>query len=153
LTANVVGYGVGLKGHSMNITPYLYFDGDCEQAFRLYEKVLGGHVAMMMHYADAPSDQPAADGLANRIMHARLEFSGRWLMGSDTPEGRFQKPQGFSIALNVDTAEYAERIFASLSDGGSVHQPLIETFFAHKFGMLSDRFGVPWLINCEKSMT
>lgn len=135
----------------MDISTYLYFDGNCEPAFKFYEGALGGRIAMMLKYADAPSDQPVSAGTENRIMHARLLTHGRMLMGSDAPAGRFAKPQGFSVALNVDSPEEAERVFAALAEGGEVHHPLMETFFAHKFGMLQDQFGVAWLVNCEKS--
>ncbi|MGE0767546.1 MAG: SRPBCC domain-containing protein [Hyphomicrobiaceae bacterium] len=136
----------------MDLTTYLYFDGNCEQAFKLYEQVLGGRIVMMLKYSDAPTDQPTSEGTANRIMHARLLAGRHILMGSDTPAGRFKRPQGFSVAVGVDTPEEAERIFGALAKGGIVHHPLSETFFAHKFGMLEDRFGVAWLVNCEKRM-
>lgn len=136
----------------MDLNTYLYFDGTCQDAFRLYEKVLGGRIVMMLRYADAPAAQPVSSGTENRIMHARLLAGGRFLMGSDTPSGKYRTPQGFSVAVNVGTPEEAERVFAGLAEGGSVHTPLMETFFAHKFGMLQDRFGIAWLVNCEKSM-
>ena len=136
----------------MDFANYLYFDGQCEEAFKLYETILGGRIVMMLKYSDAPSDQPVSGSTENRIMHARILAGGRFLMGSDTPTGRYQKPQGFSVSLSVGTPEEAERIFAGLSEGGSVFSPLVETFFAHRFGMLHDRFGIPWLINCEKAM-
>jgi PhnB protein len=135
---------------TMELTTYLYFDGDCEQAFKFYEKALGGHIAMMFKYDEAPSDQPCAENLRNRIMHARLVIGDQKLMGSDVPVGAGEKPQGFGVALNVATPEDAERVFADLSQGGRVNHPLAETFFSHKFGMLQDRFGVDWLVNCEK---
>jgi PhnB protein len=138
------------RSFAMELTTYLYFDGDCEQAFKFYEKALGGSIAMMMKYDEAPSDQPCAEGLQNRIMHVRLMVGDQRLMGSDVPAGTPAKPQGFSVALNVEKPEDADRVFAALSDGGNVSHPLNETFFAHKFGMLQDRFGVAWLVNCEK---
>ncbi|MEZ5818835.1 MAG: VOC family protein [Hyphomicrobiaceae bacterium] len=134
----------------MDINTYLYFDGRCEEAFKVYEKVLKGRIVMMLKYADAPTGQPVSAGTENRIMHARILVGSRFLMGSDTPEGRFRKPQGFSVAVNVDTPGEAERVFAELSRGGSVSVPLTETFFADRFGMLEDRFGVAWIVNCEK---
>ncbi|MGD9802162.1 MAG: VOC family protein [Hyphomicrobiaceae bacterium] len=135
----------------MDLTTYLYFDGDCEQAFKFYEKVLGGQIVMMLKYDEAPSDQPVSDSLKNRIMHARLVAGSQMLMGSDTQEGGFKQPQGFSVAVGVSTPEDAERIFAELAEGGTVHHALSETFFSDRFGMLEDRYGVAWLINCQKS--
>ncbi|MDX2155344.1 MAG: SRPBCC domain-containing protein [Hyphomicrobiaceae bacterium] len=135
----------------MDITPYLYFDGQCETAFKFYEAAFGGRIVMMLKYEDAPSDQPTSAGTEGRIMHARLLWNGRFLMGSDTPAGRACQPQGFSVAVSVDSPADAERIFAALSEGGTVQTPLIPTFFSHSFGMLQDKFGVAWMLNCEKS--
>ena len=136
----------------MDLSTYLYFDGECETAFKFYEKALNARIVMMLKYDEAPSDQPVSPGTENRVMHARLVYGGRFLMGSDTPAGKFQKPQGFSVAVGVDTPAEAERVYAALAEGGKSSYPLAETFFAHRFGMLEDRFGIAWLINCEKSM-
>lgn len=141
----------------MRLNAYLYFDGQCEDAFKRYESVLGGKIVFQMRYDEAPSDQPDAPGgpsresLRGRIMHARLQVGDQILMGSDTPVGAYRTPQSFAVAINLDKPEDAERIHAALSEGGSVHMPLMETFFSHRFGMLQDRFGTHWLINCEKS--
>lgn len=135
----------------MQLSSYLYFDGQCEEAFKVYESVLGGRIVMMLRYADAPSDQPVSAGTGNRIMHARLLAGNRLLMGSDTPNGLYRKPQGFSVSLNVDTPQEAERVYAALADGGSVQRPMAETFFAYRFAMVEDRFAIPWIVSCEKT--
>ncbi|MGE0699652.1 MAG: SRPBCC domain-containing protein [Hyphomicrobiaceae bacterium] len=135
----------------MKLNAYLYFDGQCAEAFQLYEKVLHGRLVFSMKYAEAPRDQPVSAGTENRIMHARMVFGDSVLMGSDTPAGMYRKPQGFTVALAVAEPGEAERIYAALADGGKASMPLQETFFAHRFGMLEDRFGTPWLINCEKT--
>ena len=125
---------------------YLFFDGTCAEAMRFYERVLGGRIEMMMRYADAPEPQPGGAG-ADRIMHASLDVGGRKLMASDMPAG--QPPQtmaGFSLSLNYPGAEEARRIFDQLAEGGSVTMPMAPTFWAEAFGMLTDRFGTPWMV-------
>ncbi|MBV9559936.1 MAG: VOC family protein [Bradyrhizobium sp.] len=131
---------------------YLSFDGKCEEAFKHYEKVFRGKILMMMRHSDAPKDSgvPQNPETANRIMHARLEAGGRLLMGSDAPNRGSSKPQGFCVSVGVDKPAEAERIFKELSEGGTVMMPIAETFWAQRFGMVTDRFGTPWMVNCEK---
>lgn len=132
----------------MQAIPYLNFKGQCEAAFKFYEKCLGGKIEAMMPFAGSPAEQFAPAGWGDKIMHATLVASDVKLMGSDAPPDRFQQPQGFSVALQLsDTAE-AERIFKALSEGGNVLMPLEETFWAARFGMFVDKFGTPWMINC-----
>ena len=88
----------------------------------------------------------------SKIMHARLEFSGQTLMGSDAPPERYHAPKGTMISVSVDKPEDADRIFQSLSEKGTVEMPIQKTFWAQRFGMLTDQFGTPWMINCEKPM-
>ncbi|HUZ67183.1 MAG TPA: VOC family protein [Beijerinckiaceae bacterium] len=131
---------------------YLGFDGRCEEAFKRYEKVFGGKIVMMMRYADAPPGSiPQNPEAANRIMHARLEAGGRMLMGGDSPMQGSSKPQGFCVCVSTDNPSEAERIFGDLSEGGSVTMPIGETFWAQRFGMVTDTFGTPWMVNCEKT--
>lgn len=131
---------------------YLSFDGQCEAAFRQYQKVLGGTILMMMRHADAPADSgvPQTPETANRIMHARLKVGDRLLMGGDAPPQFASKPQGFCVSIQTDDPADAERIFRDLSEGGAVQMPIQETFWARRFGMLIDKFGTPWMVNCEK---
>ena len=139
----------------MDLTTYLFFAGQCEAAFKHYEQVLGGRIVLMLRYADAPPGQQvpgiAYAGAADRIMHARLVVGGHALMGSDYPPGHARTAQGFRANISVADPAEAERIFHALGEGGTVSMPLAETFFAHRFGMLEDRFGTPWMINCEKA--
>lgn len=139
----------------MQLNPYLFFDGQCEAAFRSYEKILGGKVVAMMTNEDAPegAEMPAENKEAwrKKIMHARLVLGDTVLMGSDTPPSYHEAAKGFSVTLNVTDADAAERVFHALAEGGTVRMPIAETFFAHRFGMLVDRFGIPWMINCEKT--
>jgi PhnB protein len=88
--------------------------------------------------------------MRDKVMHVSLEAKGATLMGSDAPPDRFKPAQGFAVSVNVDTADEAERIFAALSEGATVGMPIQETFWATRFGMLVDRFGTPWMVNCEK---
>jgi PhnB protein len=135
----------------MHLIPYLTFDGDCEQAFKVYEKVLGGKIVAMVTHRDTPAEANVPAEWRDKILHARLAFGDNILMASDAPPGRQEKMQGFSVTLNVKEPAEAERIFDALADGGSVRMPLSETFWAKKFGMLTDRFGTPWMVNCEKA--
>jgi PhnB protein len=138
-----------------DLVTYLSFDGQCEAAFRHYEKILGGQIVMMMRYAYAPADAgaPQTTEMANRIMHARLQVGDRFLMGGDAPPQFASKPQGFCVSIQVDDPAKAERIFGELSEGGVVQMPIGETFWARRFGMLIDKFGTPWMVNCERPTT
>jgi PhnB protein len=133
---------------------YLSFDGKCEEAFNHYEKVFGGKILMMMRHSDAPSGAgvPQNPEVGNRIMHARLEAGGRLLMGGDAPIHGSSKPQGFCVSVAVDNPAEAERIFHALAEGGAVNMPIGETFWAQRFGMVTDKFGTPSMVNCEKHM-
>jgi PhnB protein len=134
----------------MQVGPYLTFDGQCEAAFTCYEECLGGKILMMMTYGDSPMAEQAPPDWRQKILHASLAVGDQVLGGADAPPGRYQKPQGFSVALSLSDAEEADRIFKTLAENGSVQMPLQETFWALRFGMLVDRFGTPWMINCGK---
>jgi len=134
----------------MHVNPYLTFDGNCEEAFGAYAKILGGDIVAMMPYEGSPAEVSAPAEWRKKIMHARLVFGDNVLMASDAPPGRFQKMQGVSVTLNIKDRVEAERVFNALAEGATVTMPLAETFWAVKFGMLTDRFGTPWMINCEK---
>jgi PhnB protein len=135
----------------MNVNPYLVFDGTCREAFEFYAEILGGNIVAMMTRADMPSDQPAAPEHRDMIIHARLAIGDKLLMGSDAPADRFRPMQGFMVTLGIDDPAEAERVYNAFADGGTVNMPLTETFWARKFGMLTDRYGTPWMINCENS--
>jgi PhnB protein len=133
----------------MLIQPYLFFEGRAEEAIEFYRRTLDAEVSMLMRFSDSPEpNEPGmvAPGSENKIMHACLTIGDSQVMASD---GRcVGKPnfQGVSLSLTVDSDEEAERRFAALAEGGQVHQPLIKTFFASRFGMVADRFGVAWMI-------
>jgi PhnB protein len=138
------------KGAVMHFNPYLSFNGNCAEAFKFYEQVFNGKIDAMMTYGEIPEGAgPPVDAEAkNRIMHAHMTIGDTILMGADSPPEYYQKPQGTSVSINVtDTAE-AERIYHALEDGAQITMPLQETFWAPRFGMLVDRFGTPWMINC-----
>jgi PhnB protein len=134
----------------MHLNNYLYFNGDCEAAFKFYEKCLGGKINTMMPHTGSPAEKsvPAEWGL--KILHAHMTVGKSVLMASDAPPNHYAKPQGFSINIAVDEVDEAERVFKAMSEGGSVTMPIAETFWALRFGMFTDKFGIPWMVNCEK---
>lgn len=134
----------------MRLNPYLSFEGNCKEAFQFYAKTLGTEIVMMMTYADTPMAAQATPEVREKIAHAQLRVGEVVLMGSDSPHGSYTKPQGFHVTLGIDAPAEAERIFNVLAEQGSVQMPLAETFWAWRFGMLVDRFGIPWMVNCEK---
>jgi len=136
----------------MKLNPYLSFNGNCAAAFRFYEKVLRGTIPMMMTYGESPMKDQTPPESRDKVMHTRLIAGDAVIMGSDAPPGRYQKAQGITVALGVNSAEEAERIFRGLAEKGTVLMPIAETFWAVRFGMLTDQFGTPWMINCEKPM-
>jgi PhnB protein len=135
----------------MKINPYLVFNGQCEVAFKFYEKCLGGKIEAMMPHAGTPVEEYVPPEWRGKILHARLVVGDQVLMGSDAPPDRFEQPQGFSVSLQIPNPADAERIFNTLVENGKVTMPFQQTFWAHRFGMLVDRFGIPWMINCEKA--
>ena len=136
----------------MKLNPYLIFDGRCREAFQFYEKALGGTILAMMPFGETPACEHVPKDHHDRIMHASLEVAGQRLMGSDnTPPHPYEGIKGCSVALNVPRPEEAERLFAALgADATTIIMPMQETFWSPRFGMLVDRFGVPWIINCER---
>ncbi len=134
----------------MRLNPYLTYNGQCEAAFRFYESCLGGKILFMMRYGESPMAGQTPPGFENKIMHATLDVRGQVLSGVDTAPDCYQKPQGYFVMLGLDDAAEAERIFHELSQDAVVQMPLQETFWAQRFGVLIDRFGTPWMLNCEK---
>ena len=131
----------------LQLDNYLFFDGNCADAMRFYERTLGGKLHLMTH-GESPMAAQTPPGSANRILHARLELDGRLLMASDSMVGQpYEGMKGFSLSLIYPTVAEAQRIFAALADGGQVTMPIAKTFWAEAFGMLVDRFGTPWMVN------
>jgi PhnB protein len=134
----------------MKMTTYVNFAGTCAEAFRFYEKHLGGKLGMMMTHAQAPDQSRANPEWKDAILHARLTLGGTELMGADIPNA--QPMRSAYLSLGVDSDVEAERIFSALSEGGKVLMRLEETFFATRFGQVQDRFGINWMIIHEKPM-
>ena len=135
----------------MQLNPYLTFNGQCEAAFKFYERCLGGKIEMMLTHGNSPMAEQVAPEWRNRIMHARLIVGDKVLMGSDAPPERYEGTKGFCVSLGIDKPAEAERIFNALAENGTVQMPLQQTFWAVRFGMLVDRFGIPWMVNCEQA--
>ncbi|HUI83761.1 MAG TPA: VOC family protein [Candidatus Binatia bacterium] len=135
----------------MQVNPHLTFKGECEAAFRFYERCLGGKIVAMMTYGESPMAGETEPARRDRILHATLALGEYRITGGDVPAENYEKPQGFSVFLNVDSAAEAVRIFNALAQGGRVQIAMRETFWAQRFGMLVDRFGTPWLINCRRA--
>ena len=134
----------------MSVTPYLFFDGRCEEAIEFYKKTLGAEVGMMMRFKDAPDKTMCTPGTENKVMHACLRIGGTDVMASDGRVQNKPKFEGFALSISPKDEADAERLFKALSDGGQAQMPLAETFFAKSFGMVADRFGVGWMIIVEK---
>ena len=134
----------------MQILPYLFFDGRCEEAVKFYQQALGAEVQMLMRYKDSP-DPPPPDmvppGSEHKVMHVSMRIGDAVLMASDDTCSKDLSFRGFSLSISVPTAADADRVFAALADGGKVQMPLGKTFWSPRFGMLSDRFGVGWMVS------
>ena len=132
----------------MPVEPYLNFDGRCEEAIEFYKKALGAEVVMLLRVSDSPEQPPGgiAPGTENKIMHATLRIGGTNVMASDGYCKGGSEFKGITLSLGVPDDAAADRAFNALSDGGQIQMPLTKTFFASRFGMVADRFGVPWMI-------
>jgi PhnB protein len=126
----------------------LVFNGECDAAFTLYQQCLGGTVTFRLTWGASPMAGQAPSEWRDKILHATLTVGRTVLSGGDVLPGQYERPQGFQLQLNLDDAAAAERIFTQLADAGRVTVPLQQTFWAHRFGAVVDRFGIPWGINC-----
>ena len=133
----------------MQLNPYLFFNGQCEAAFKFYEQCLGGKIVAMLPHAGTPTEEHVPAEWRNKIMHARLIVGDQVLMASDAPPDHYEKPKGFSVSIQLKDPAEAERIFNALAENGTVQMPLEQTFWAKRFGMCVDRFGIPWMVNCD----
>lgn len=130
----------------MKLVTHLNFGGNCEEAFRFYEKLLGGRITAMMKIGDLPPDSPRPSGSPDFVIHAVLTLANTELIGNDVPSEHFQPVRSSYLYLGVDSPEDAERIYQALAEGGKVSMPIAETFFATRFAQLRDRFGTLWTI-------
>jgi PhnB protein len=130
----------------MQVQPYLFFDGRCEEAIEFYRKAVGAEVEMLMHWKDSPDPKMCAPGAENKVMHAAIRIGDSMVLASDGSNTGNPNFQGFSLSLTAADDTEAEKRFAALGEGGQVQAPLAKTFFSSRFGMVADRFGVGWMI-------
>lgn len=136
----------------MQLHAYLNFNGQCEEAFKFYEKLLGGKIMFMMPHEGTPVANQVPAEWSKKILHATLSVGGDLLQGADVPPNHYRKPQGFSVSIDLKKAAEADRIFHALAENGTVQMAIQETFWAVRFGMVTDKFGIPWMINCGKDV-
>jgi PhnB protein len=135
----------------MKLYTYLNYGGNCEQAFRFYEQHLGGKILMKATHGQGPDAANVPPDRKNAILHARIKIGETVLMGADVPPERFQPMRSAYLSLLLDSTEEVERIYSLLSDGGEIFMPIQETFFAHRFAMLRDKFGTSWMLLHERA--
>lgn len=138
------------------VNPYLNFNGTTEEAFNLYKKVFGGEFAMVQRFKDTPEAGKIPENLGDKIMHIALPVGkGNMLMGTDAMEGLGQKAptmgNNFYITINAESKDEADKIFKGLSDGAKIQMPMNDTFWGAYFGMLTDKYGVQWMISFDKN--
>ena len=133
----------------MQVNTYLNFKGNCEEAFKFYEQHLGGQRGDIFRYGGSP--MPAPPDWADKVMHGTITIGGQQLMGADVLEDHYEEPRGFSLSTHTKSAEEAERIYHELAKSGQELMPLEKTFWAERFGMVVDRFGIRWMINCGEA--
>jgi PhnB protein len=137
---------------TMQLSSHLGFNGNCEEGMKFYAETFGGTVVFKMTWKESPMCGQVEANFQDRIMHMAVKVGNSTIMGADAPPGRYQKPQGIVESIAVEDVEDAKRIFNTLAEGGSVQMPFAETFWAKGFGMATDKFGIPWMVNCEKPM-
>lgn len=133
----------------LNANIALSFNGQCEAAFELYEQCLNGTISFMMKWGDSPMAAQAPDGWKAKVYHATLNVGGAVFNGGDALPDQYETPKGFSLILQTDDPVAADRIFQLLAENATIGMALQETFWAKRFGVLVDQFGIPWTINCE----
>lgn len=138
-----------MTGPLMEMTTYLNFRGDCEAAFKFYEECLGAQTGAIFRYGGSPLASQVPEDWSDKVMHGSITIGGQAVMGADVAPQQYEQPKGISLSLQIKNASDAERIFQELARDGSVVMALEKTFWAERFGMVVDRFGIPWLINCE----
>ena len=135
----------------MKFKPYLSFAGDCQEAFSYYEKHLGGKIKGTFNWKDTPAAQHVPANWGDKVMHSTIAIGDQELLGADVPPDQYKPSQGFHVAIDLKDVGTAETVFKALSEKGTVQMPIGETFWAQRFGMVVDQFGIPWMVNCEKS--
>ena len=130
---------------------YLFFDGNCAEAMRFYERTLGGKIEMSMTYAESPQPEQCPPDSKDRIMHTSMLIGDRRLMASDTPQAQSAAMNGFALSLSYPTLAEAKKVFDALAEGGKTLMPFGKTFWAEGFGMVTDKFGTPWMVGGGES--
>jgi PhnB protein len=133
----------------MQLNPYLMFNGNCEEALKFYEKTLDAKIQALMKNEGSPAAEHVPADWGDKVLHARFTIGDNVVMASDAPPGHYSKPQGFSISVGLNDTTRGEQIFNKLAEGGATQMPFGPTFWAKGFGMCVDRFGIPWMVNCE----
>jgi PhnB protein len=136
----------------MKMHTYLNYDGNCAEALNFYEKHLGGKIVMISTYGQMPNAKNLPPEMENKVLHARIVIGDALLMASDMPPGVQQPMRSAYLCLSVDSNEEAESLYALLSDGGEIFMKMEETFYAHRFAMLRDKFGTSWMLIHERPM-
>jgi PhnB protein len=134
----------------MRLHTYLNYGGNCADAFRFYEKHLGGKITMLMKHGEAPDQSQVRPELKDAVLHARMTIGGTEISAADVPPDRFQPMRSAYLSLSLDSSEDVERVYALLGEGGQIFMPIEETFFATRFAMLRDRFGTSWMLLHER---
>ena len=136
----------------MNVQPYVFFDGKCEEALEFYKSAVGAKVEMIMRFKEAPPEMQAqmSPGSKDKVMHAAFHIGDTQILASDGHCNGKPAFQGFSLSINAANDAEADKLFAALGKGGKVTAPMSETFFASRFGMVADKFGVNWMVMAEK---
>ena len=133
----------------MQLNPYLLFNGDCAEALKFYEQTFGGKIEAMRTFAGSPAAEHVPPDWGDKVLHAALRIDGNLLMASDAPPGQYDQPKGISVSVSLIDREKGERIFNALAEGGTMQMPFQKTFWSSGFGMCVDRFGIPWMVNCQ----
>ena len=134
----------------MQVSVHLNFNGDCLQAMERYCELLNGEIVSMTTFGDTPAGKDVPDDWQDKIVHATMSLGGFVVATADIPSERYEPSQGFNMFVEVEDPNEADRVFEALSEGGKVQMPIEETFWAKRFGMLVDRFGIPWEVNCSQ---
>ena len=134
---------------ALSVQPYLFFNGRCEEALNFYRDAIGADTQIVMRFKDAPPQQGAMPHSGDKVMHATITVGDTMLMASDGQCADASKFEGFSLAINVPDETEADRVFNGLAKGGQVHMPLAPTFWAPKFGMVADKFGIGWMVSVQ----
>lgn len=133
----------------MKLYPYLNFNGNCEEALNFYKSAFDGDITQLGRYGDSPMESP--DEVKDKIIHGRVQFGDVIIMASDAMnEKDFTRSGDISLSIECETADQLEKVFAKMAEGGKVTMPLQDQFWGARFGMLTDKFGIHWMFNCEK---